>query len=538
MKSKLNLFENKIQIPTYEMGKDDKNPAFFEKRISNWSIYPYTYQDNLTREKILKSYKALIIENKYLKITVLPEIGGRVHSVFDKITKFEIFYKNEVIKPALIILRGAWICGGVEFNSGNVGHSINTMAPVNYTICLSQNKASITIRNFELNHRTEWSVEISLYKNKPFFETKIKIHNSNPYPVPCYFWTNTGINYTDSLQFFSSAEQIVYHGGTPEEWGTESIKNYPLYNKVDYSWVKHYVFPSDSFSHNLKQDRYVVYDHPREKGIVHIADRHKCRGRKIFTWGQGREKSMWTEYLSDNNTGYCEVQSGMFETQGIQELILPGQIISWKEYWYPFNTAPKSIKAEIKSLYPDTEKKISIPPTPELDQWEQYYNDGLKQFKLGNDTNAQELFEKTIKLKPNFVQVYIWLGIIYYKTDLLNNAGKMFKSALKYDRNKYYLNLCSEAASKISVHLQSNNLIKGKSYWVLKKPWCSFLVLSYIEIASRFILTESYNKAIEILDKCIQYGHDNPILYYYLGYCYIKKNQIKKAERYYEYGKK
>ena len=108
-----------MTIPTYGIGKPEKNPIFLEKRVyqgSSVAVYPHPVIEKILDEKEDKEYIALYLENKYLKIMILPELGGRIQIAYDKIKQRHFVYYNQVIKPALVGLTGPWISGGIEFN--------------------------------------------------------------------------------------------------------------------------------------------------------------------------------------------------------------------------------------------------------------------------------------------------------------------------------------------------------------------------------------------------------------------------------------
>ena len=136
MKGNVKAWEEVVSIPTYEIGKAEKNPIFLEKRVyqgSSGSVYPYPVVEKIEDEKVDKDYKAVFIENEYLKIMILPELGGRIQMAYDKIKQRHFIYYNQVIKPALVGLTGPWISGGIEFNWPQ-HHRPSTYLPVDYTI--------------------------------------------------------------------------------------------------------------------------------------------------------------------------------------------------------------------------------------------------------------------------------------------------------------------------------------------------------------------------------------------------------------------
>lgn len=117
--SEVRAWEEDILLPTYEIGKEEKNPIFLEKRVyqgSSGSVYPYPVVEKISDTKVEKKYHALFIENEYIKVMILPELGGRIHMAYDKVKQRHFVYYNQVVKPALVGLTGPWISGGIEFN--------------------------------------------------------------------------------------------------------------------------------------------------------------------------------------------------------------------------------------------------------------------------------------------------------------------------------------------------------------------------------------------------------------------------------------
>jgi hypothetical protein len=129
-------WQETITIPTYGVGAPDKNPMFLEKRVyqgSSGVVYPYPVIDRVADEKTDQPYTALFLENRYLKVMLLPELGGRIQMAQDKTNGYHFIYYNRVIKPALVGLAGPWISGGIEFNWPQ-HHRPTTFAPVDWRI--------------------------------------------------------------------------------------------------------------------------------------------------------------------------------------------------------------------------------------------------------------------------------------------------------------------------------------------------------------------------------------------------------------------
>ena len=194
-RAEVKAWQETITIPTCPW-QDDVTPKFWaleggpklSTTVKGSIIYPYTMQDHLSRTKADRTYKALFLENEYLKVTCLPELGGRLHSVFDKTTGKEMFHTNEVIKPGMIAMRGAWIGGGVEWNSGPHGHTVTIVSPVNAVIGHQDGSGFIEISNLEKIFRTRWTVRVTLHPGKACLDERIRIYNATDGMHPYYFW--------------------------------------------------------------------------------------------------------------------------------------------------------------------------------------------------------------------------------------------------------------------------------------------------------------------------------------------------------------
>src|SRR4026209_900379 len=104
------VWEAPLSIPTYELGPPNPYPALLDWQRRKWRpVYPYPFLDSLTNKRTDKTYKAVYLENEYLRVSVLPELGGHVYEIFDKTNKREDLYSNPVVKYAIVAIRGAWV---------------------------------------------------------------------------------------------------------------------------------------------------------------------------------------------------------------------------------------------------------------------------------------------------------------------------------------------------------------------------------------------------------------------------------------------
>ncbi len=199
----VNAWVEKIIIPTYETGKSEKNPMFLEKRVyqgSSGVVYPHPVIESISNEKINKEYEAVFIENDYLKIMILPELGGRIQRAYDKIKNRDFIYYNQVIKPALVGLAGPWISGGIEFNWPQ-HHRPSTFSPVDFTIeVFEDGSKTVWVSETELMFRTKGMAGFTLYPDKAYLEIKGRLFNGTPFPQTFLWWANPAVKVNDYYQ--------------------------------------------------------------------------------------------------------------------------------------------------------------------------------------------------------------------------------------------------------------------------------------------------------------------------------------------------
>ena len=201
--SGVKIWEESLKIPTYRVEKPDPNPLFYTSRAyqgAQGHVYPYPMLDKLTdiREDI--AYKAVFLENKYVQIMVLPELGGRIFSAVDRTNNYNFFYRQHVIKPALIGMLGARISGGVEWNVPH-HHRATTFMPVDYTTQENHDGSkTIWVGEIELRHRMKWIIGLTLYPDKSYLEATVKIFNRTPFAHSFLYWANVAAHANPAYQ--------------------------------------------------------------------------------------------------------------------------------------------------------------------------------------------------------------------------------------------------------------------------------------------------------------------------------------------------
>ena len=215
--SEVRAWEEDIMLPTYEIGEEEKNPIFLEKRVYQGScgaVYPYPVVEKISDKKADKKYHALFIENEYIKVMVLPELGGRIHMAYDKVKKRHFVYYNQVVKPALVGLTGPWISGGIEFNWPQ-HHRPSTFLPTDFLIEENADGSkTIWCNEVERMFRTKGMQGFTLYPGKAYIEIKVKIYNRTSFPQTFLWWANPAVVVNDHYHsvFPPDVNAVFDHG--------------------------------------------------------------------------------------------------------------------------------------------------------------------------------------------------------------------------------------------------------------------------------------------------------------------------------------
>ena len=353
--------EDTLTLPTYLIHPPDVNPMFFLNQSYQGAsrvVYPYPLQDNLSNDKKDVVYKALYLENKYIKLCVLPEIGGKIFYATDKTNGYEIFYRHQVIKPAIIGMLGAWISGGVEFCVFH-HHRASTFLPVDYTLKRNEDGSStIWIGETEPRHRMRWIIGITLYPDRSYIEVSGKLMNLTESIHSMLYWANVATHANDEYQiiFPPSTQIATYHAKNSFcHWPItrESYVNREYYcDGIDASWWKNHPEPVSFFAHDLKEGFLAGYDHGKNAGTMHVGNPHIVTGAKLWEWGPGPRGAMWdTQVLTDQGAPYAELMTGAYsDNQPDYSWIKPYEIKPFKQYWYPIRETAGAKTANLNGL--------------------------------------------------------------------------------------------------------------------------------------------------------------------------------------------
>jgi tetratricopeptide (TPR) repeat protein len=305
-------------------------------------VYPYPMYDSLTGKKVDKTYTIVYLENEYIRIGVLPEIGGRLFEGVDKTNNYNFVYRQHVIKPALIGLLGAWISGGIEWNIPH-HHRATTFLPVQYKLEEnSDGSKTIWVGELEVRQRMRWAVGYTLRPGKSYLEARVRILNRTPEANTMLCFANLAIHTNDNYQvIFPPSTQLGVHHAKREftEWPiSHSVYGGGDFTKgVDVSWYKAHMSASSIFAWNYQDDFYAGYDHGKEAGTMSVADHNIVPGKKFWTWGNGPSGRRWDTTLSDDDGPYMELMVGAYsDNQPDYSWLQPYETRSFSMNWYPF----------------------------------------------------------------------------------------------------------------------------------------------------------------------------------------------------------
>jgi len=327
--AQVRVWQGTLTLPSYEESLPDPNPPFDQYANGRFN-YPYTLRHNLTNRRIDHAWRAVFLENEYLKCSVLPDIGGHLYACTDKISGKPMFYANPSIKKADIGYRGAWAAFGIEFNFP-VSHNWVTDSPVDFAFGQREDGSGyVQVGNIDRVYGMQWSVELVLRPRSTLLEERVVLNNRSDVRHRFYWWNNAGIQVWDDTKIEYPMHFTATHGFTDvEPWPIEADGN-------DLSIVKnHTKGPVSLFAYGSREPFMGVWHPHTNTGVVHYADYAQLPAKKIWSWGSDADGLDWRKALSDNDSAYVEVQAGLFRNQETYAFLEPRQTIRFSEYWMP-----------------------------------------------------------------------------------------------------------------------------------------------------------------------------------------------------------
>jgi tetratricopeptide (TPR) repeat protein len=327
--AQVRVWQGTLTLPTYEEAAPDPNPPFDQYANDRFN-YPYTLRTNLTNQRTDHAWRALFLENEYLKCSVLPDLGGHLYTCTDKISGQPMFYANPSIKKAAISYRGAWAAFGIEFNFP-VSHNWVSLSPVDFAFGQKDDGSGfVQVGNIDRVYGMQWSVELVLQPHSTVLEERVTLNNRSDVRHRFYWWNNAGVQVWDD-------SHIQYPMRFTASHGFKDVEPWPIEKDgVDLSIVKNQTSgPVSLFVHGSREPFMGVWNPHTNTGVVHYAEYAQLPAKKIWSWGTDPDGLDWRTALSDNNSAYVEVQAGLFRNQETYAFLEPRQTIRFSEFWMP-----------------------------------------------------------------------------------------------------------------------------------------------------------------------------------------------------------
>ncbi len=325
-------------LRTYAFSDPDPIPIL----VSNPKIYPYYKYEGYRHEPEMKNWKIVKLENDYIEVYVLPEVGGKVWGAIDKTTGNEFIYRNEVMKFRNISMRGPWTSGGIEFNFGIIGHHPSTATPVDYiTQQHDDGTVSCTVGNIDLTSRTQWRVQISLHPDEAFFRTNATWFNPTDLHQSYYNWMTAAAFAQEDLVFYTPGDTYLRHSGEAVAWPKDiQGRNLSRYAENNFGPSKSYHVVGEY------NDFFGGYFEKEDYGFGHLSAYEEMPGQKLWLWALSRSGGIWEDLLTDTDGQYIEFQAGRLFVQYspgdhdnpiTQATFEPMMTDTWEECWFPVN---------------------------------------------------------------------------------------------------------------------------------------------------------------------------------------------------------
>jgi tetratricopeptide (TPR) repeat protein len=524
--------EYKKVFTTYPFSDPDPIPKPDSK------IYPYFRFDGFTDKPIQKEWKVVELENDYIKITILPEIGGKIWSATEKSTGKDFVYNNHVIKFRDIAMRGPWTSGGIEANYGIIGHTPATANPVDYTIIKRDDgSVSVVIGVLDLLTNTSWRMDINLPKDKAYITTSSFWFNGTQFEQPYYTWMNTGIKAAGNLEFVYPGKNYLGHEGEYSEFpfNKQNGKDLRFYENNNFGGYKSYhVFGKYT-------DFFGGYWHDDEFGMGRYSSHDDKPGKKIWIWGLSQQGMIWEKLLTDTDGQYVEVQSGRLFNQSSENSMLtpfkhrsfaPGQTDAWTEYWFPVKQTKGFVKANqygaVNVKQEDDWLKIYFSPLQSLNEKLEIWVDGKSIYSKQIAIKPMELFTDSIKIAVDKNKLKLKIGgdkLVWNSAPEDGDLNRPMEMPAGFDNNSVY-----------GLYLQGKNYISFQDYKQAEEKLSACLksdpnyAPALSDLAGLQIRQFKYTAAVATASHALSINTYDAAANYYYGLANLKLGNITDAK--------
>jgi tetratricopeptide (TPR) repeat protein len=371
---------------------------FLENRVyqgSSGRVYPLPFTDRIAEKSVPREWEAVYIENEYLRVMIIPALGGRIHRVQEKSSAFDFIYHQPVIKPALVGLAGPWASGGIEFNWPQ-HHRPSTFMPADVAIERHPGGAmTVWLSEHDPMARMKGMHGVRLHPGRSYLEVVARVYNRTTDVQTFLWWANVAVEAHEQYQSFfppdaafvaDHAKRAIstfpfcdgtYYGvdyaarardGVPPDemprqfrpligkpGGSRSCGSPPTCLPNDLSWYANIPVPTSYMCMGSREDFSGGYDHRARAGLMHVADHHISPGKKQWTWGNAEFGYAWDRNLTDPDgkgvhRPYIELMGGVFtDNQPDFSFLQPGEARTWSQYWYPFRKIGPAQSANVNA---------------------------------------------------------------------------------------------------------------------------------------------------------------------------------------------
>ena len=530
------VWEAPLVIPTYELNAPNPYPALLDWQRRKWRpVYPYPFLDSLGTEKTNKTWKAVYLENEYLKVTVLPELGGHVYQIFDKTLNRNIIYSNPVMKYAMVALRGAWVSGGIEWNFPD-GHTLTTVAPIDYVMRTeADDSAALAVGDTERVQGMQWQIILRLRPGTRVLESEVTLNNRRVVPGRYWYWSTAGAPAAPDLRFNYPMREAYPHAFWP-------VFKFPIEKGVDigrFSEVPNFL---SLFARDSKRDYFGVYYEKSDWGVVHVADHRELPGKKTWTWGTDDNGDIWIDKLTDGGGQYVEFQGGRFETQMEHQFIAPHRVEHFFEYWFgvqqmggAWNEATRD--AALRIGLQGNHATVSLAATKRLEQVQLTIANGDKQVSATRlDLDPAKLFTTTIDVPSPQQSIDLTLRsndgrvLLQYRTDSPVDNNPDFKPATRPITDPKNVASAEQSyVEALAFDKKSKEREARQAYSEALKRDPGFAP-AHIALGLSFYRSGEYEIAATHLEAALARNKDAAEAHYYLGLVQRALGQTSEAE--------
>lgn len=320
------MWTERVTLPTYDVAPDPV-PRF--QVTDGVKFYPYPAQHNIATEATPRLWTLVCMENEYLVVKVMPQLGGRVYTIYDKLCGKDVVYRPTVIKPTTAGIRGAWICGGIEYNFPDC-HTVTTHDDVHWTTRqYADGSAAVLIGDVERISHMSWSVEFRLYPGRACLEDHVNLYNRTPMRQRYFYWTNACVEGNDRTQVIFPFSK-VFTGNRRAR-----LLDWPVRDGIDYSYCRNYDGGTSVGGFGGEEDFFGSFDHGTGAGLAYYGDHQSLPARKFWTWGTGTQGKHWAKLVSDDKRPYLELQAGPAITSSEFAWLQPYESRDFQECWIP-----------------------------------------------------------------------------------------------------------------------------------------------------------------------------------------------------------